>query len=171
MLKLLAHLKQEALRFESYKLFPKIMDAVDLDNRLWRPAELSSAGAFRWKVTRPRAGDPASLLHFLAYCLSEQEQEVVPDVPVEWVMLVLAGALVEVIRKSIAEVNFTQPFFPKEFGTVFGTARLIYFDVLPSCFYTIWMHNSSTRAKFSAWTKLKKTRVWLVFFHKGIVGD
>jgi len=54
-----------------------------------------------------------SLVRFLAYCLSEQEQGVVLDVPVERTMLALAGAPAEVIRDGIAEVDFTQPLFFK----------------------------------------------------------
>ena len=52
-------------------------------------------------------------MRFLAHCLSEQEKGVVLDVPVEQVMLALAGAPAEGIRDAIAEVDFTQPLFFK----------------------------------------------------------
>lgn len=105
------HLKQETLCVESYKLFLAIMTTVDSDDWLWDPAELSLIGAFKWKSTRPFVGDPASLLRFLTRSLSEQENGAVQDVPVERVMLALAGAPAEVISEGLAKVDFTQPLF------------------------------------------------------------
>ena len=105
------HLKQETLCVESYELFLKIVDTVDSDNWLWCPAELSLIGAFKWKIARPYVGDPAPLVRFLAHCLSEQEKGAVLDVPVERIMLALAGAPVGVIRAGIAKVDFTEPLF------------------------------------------------------------
>ena len=107
----MAHLKQETLCVESYKLFLTIMDTVDSDNWLWRPAELSLIGAFKWKTPRPHVGDPASLVRFLAHCLSEQGKGIVLDAPVERIMLAIAGAPAEVINEGIARVDFTQPLF------------------------------------------------------------
>jgi len=108
---LVIHLKQEALCTESYQLFLKIMDTVDSDDWLWGPAELSLIGAFKWKTTRPDIGDPASLVRFLARCFSEQEKGIVQDVPLERVMLALAGAPAKVISEGLARVDFTQPLF------------------------------------------------------------
>ena len=105
------HLKQETLCVESYKLFLKIMDTVDLDSWFWCTAELSLIGAFKWKITRPHVGDPTSLVRFLAHCFSEQERGTVLDVPVERIMLALAGAPAEVIGAEIAKVDFTGPLF------------------------------------------------------------
>ena len=105
------HLKQEMVCVESYKVFLKIMNTVDSDNWFWRPAELLLIGAFKWGITRPAIGDPAPLMRFLAHCLSEQEQGVVLDVPVERIMLALAGAPAGVIGAGIAKVDFTEPLF------------------------------------------------------------
>lgn len=108
----MAHLKQETLCVESYKLFLAIMTIVDSDDHwLWGPAELSLIGAFKWKTTRPFVGDPKSLVRFLARCFSKQENGAEQDVPVERVMLALAGAPAEVIGEGLARVDFTQPLF------------------------------------------------------------
>ena len=107
----MAHLKQEKLCAESYKLFLTIMATVDSDGWLWSPAELSLIGAFQWGTPRPHIGDPASLVRFLERCLFEQQGGVVMDVPVERVMLALAGAPAEVISDGIARVDFMQPLF------------------------------------------------------------
>lgn len=108
---LMADLKQETLCAESYKLFLTIMTTVDSDDSLWGPAELSLLGAFKWKTTRPFVGDPMSLLRFLTRCLSEQGEGAVQYVPVERVMLALAGAPAQVISDGLARVDFTQPLF------------------------------------------------------------
>ena len=111
-LRLVMHLKHEVLCAESYKLFLAIMDTVDSDDWLWGPAELSLIGAFKWKTTRPLVGDSASLLRFLAHCFSEEQGKgTVMDIPVERVMLALAGAPTEVINDGLARVDFTQPLF------------------------------------------------------------
>ena len=85
------------------------MATVDSDHWLWRPADLSLMGAFKWKIPQPHVGDPASLPRFLAHYLSEQEQGVVLDVSLERTMLALAGALAEVVGEGVAKVDFTQP--------------------------------------------------------------
>ena len=111
-LELLSHLKHETLCIESYRLFLTIMDTVDSNKAwLWHPAALSLIGAFKWKVARPHVEKPASLMRFLTHCLSEEEKGVVLDLPVERMMLALAGAPTEVIQDAIAGVDFTHPLF------------------------------------------------------------
>ena len=108
----MVHLKQERLYVESYDLFLTIMANVDSDNRLWRLAELSLIGAFQWAPhPRPHVGDPASLIRFLEYCLSEQEGGNVVVLPLERVFLALASAPSEVINEGISRVDFTQALF------------------------------------------------------------
>ena len=87
------------------------MAAVDSDDWLWRPAELSLIGAFQWKTPRPHVGDPASLVRFLEHCLLEYEKGIPVDSTIERIMLALAGAPAEVISEGIARVDFTQPLF------------------------------------------------------------
>jgi hypothetical protein len=111
-LELVADLNEDKLCTESYKLFLAIMDTADSDDRFRRPAELSLIGAFKWgTLNRPHVGDPTSLLRFLEYCLLEQEKGVAVDVPVERIMLALAGAPIEVISDGIAKFDFTLPLF------------------------------------------------------------
>ena len=108
---LIAHLKQEKLCVESYKLFLVIMAAVDSDDWLWNPAQLSLIGAFQWGTRQPHVGDPASLVRFLKHCFLEQERGAVVDDTVERIMLALAGAPAEVISDGIARVDFMKPLF------------------------------------------------------------
>jgi hypothetical protein len=106
----MAPLKHKKLYAESYNLFLKIMANVNLDNWLWRPAELSLSCAFKWDTSRPLIGNPASLVHFLEHCLSEQGRDIVVNLPVDRVMLALADAPSEAMSKELT-IDFTRPLF------------------------------------------------------------
>ncbi|KAF9779539.1 hypothetical protein BJ322DRAFT_1214173, partial [Thelephora terrestris] len=108
-LELLVHLKLGKLYVESHNLFLTIIADVESDGWLWGPAKLSLFGAFKWGTSPPPIEDPSSLVRFLKHRLGEQENGINVDVPIERVLLALAGAPAEVMRDGIANVDFTQP--------------------------------------------------------------
>ena len=107
----MAHLKQENLCDESYKLFLAIMASGGLDDWLWRLAELSLIGAFKWDIPQPQVEDPTPIVQFLAHCFEKQEEGVMVDDPVERGMLALASAPAGAIGDGIARFDFTRPLF------------------------------------------------------------
>ena len=83
----------------------------ELDDWLWRLAELSLIGAFKWGIPQPHVGDPTPIIQFLAHFFEVQEEGIVVDDSVERAMLALASAPEGAIGDGIARFDFTQPLF------------------------------------------------------------
>ena len=101
-------LKRKDVCIQSAELFRTVMADVVLDDWLWRPAELSLIGAFKWDMFRPVVKDVAPFVYFLRRCLLEQEDGLVRDEPIEQIMHAIAGAPADEISEGLARVDFTE---------------------------------------------------------------
>lgn len=104
-------LKQKEACIQSAELFRTIMTDAVSDGSLWDPAGLSLAGAFKWDMVRPVVKDTAPFMCFLRRCLSEQEEGLPRDKPIEYVMHAIAAAPADEVSEGLARVDFTEPLF------------------------------------------------------------